>query len=444
MNGFPPPLEQPAVTSSSDPIHNLRAGVLDAPRDKARDKASAQSADLGAAQSSAQACAQSRALSRCLDLPVLGGNRVTVLGDGASAYAEIFAAIEQASDHVNVESGLFDLGTQADELVARLLARCRAQVRVNVLFERAGQRAGVPAGQLERLRGGGAKLCAFDPTHHVAAWWTTIEPPRDARRLVVVDGRLAFLGGLASLAHASRAADRLVRIEGPVVAELQWLFVDHWDRVAIAPMTVAHYFPPLAWVGSHRVGVAASSPGDATSPLRRALLGAIEAARQRVLLVGEPNLPARAVQRALAAASGRGVEVHLMWSSWQHGALARWQARTDAQVLARAGVQVHELHDAPLQVRSSVIDGVWSCIGAVGDGPVEQRGGDTTLIVLDASVGAQAEAAFQSQLARCRHAATRGAAEQATQATGWPHDGSADSLRRRVNARLSRVPESQP
>lgn len=351
---------------------------------------------------------QARALSRCLDLPVLGGNRVALLDETTSAYAEILGAVDGAVDHVNVETGLFDLETHGDELVARLRARMRRGVRVHVLYERSRG----SAERLDGLRRAGARLSAFDPTPHDSSWWSVIEPPlREARRQVVIDGRLAYLGGLGSSrrragagAPERRASDRLVRIEGPVVAELQWLFIDQWEHMAIAPMAAARYFPPLPWVGSQRVGVAASPPDDAGSPLRRALLAALQAAQQSVLLVGTRGMPGRAVQGALGAAAGRGLDVHLLWSSWRYGGLARLESQAQARALAREGVRVHELHDGPLTARTSVIDGVWSCVGS-GDGAgLEPRGGDTTLIVLDGLFAECAASAFFADAVRCRAA----------------------------------------
>jgi cardiolipin synthase A/B len=346
---------------------------------------------------------QSRALSRCLQLPVLGGNRVEILEHGRPAAAAVFDALESARDHINIDSRLFDLATQGDALVRQLLERSMAGARVNLLVDGLASRDAKSLLRLDQLRRGGVKLCPTQ-TLRSGLWWSHEVETDDAPRLIIIDGKLAFVGGLG-LQRAPGGTEGLARVEGPVVAELQWLFIDHWERMATRPLAIAHYFPPLAWIGEQRVGIAAAAVGTGRSPFLRACVAAVAAAQQRVLLSSPQGLPPAPLHRALQSARARGVDTHLLWSSHGVDWTTRLHARALAHRLARTGVRVHEMQHRALRARSSVIDGVWSSIGPSWCEHVDRGGAGMNMIVLDAEVGARLESAFRDDAACCHDAA---------------------------------------
>ncbi len=343
---------------------------------------------------------QSRALSRCLQLPVLGGNRVEILEHGRPAAGAVFDALETARDHINLDTRLFDLDSHGDALVQRLLQRASAGARVHLLVDGQASRDAHSLLRLDQLRRGGVKLCATRPLSRSDVWWGHATDD-DAPRLIVIDGRLAFVGGLG-LRRVRGGTEGLARIEGPVVAELQWLFIDHWERMATRPMSTAHYFPPLAWIGEQRVGIAVAAADSGRSPFLRACVAAVAAAQAQVLLSSPYGLPPAALQRALRSAQGRGIDAQLLWSSHGMDWAVRALARSRARRLQRAGVLVHEMAHRPLRARSSVIDGVWSSVGPSWCEHVERGGSGMNMIVLDAEFGARVQAAFRDDAARGR------------------------------------------
>jgi cardiolipin synthase len=276
------------------------------------------------------------------------------------------------------------------------------------------------------LRRGGVKLCATQ-TLRSGLWWGHAVETDDAPRLIIIDGRLAFVGGLG-LRRVRGGTEGLARVEGPVVAELQWLFIDHWERLATRPLATARYFPPLAWIGAQRVGIAAAAAGTGRSPFLRASVAAVAASQARVLLSSPQGLPPAPLQRALQSACARGVETQLLWSSFGMDWPTRWQARALAHRLARAGVRVHEMQHRPLRARSSAIDGVWSSIGPSWCEHVDRGGPGMNMVVLDAEVGARVEAAFRDDAACC------GAAEREP----WTESGGA---LHRIHVKLHRYLE---
>jgi cardiolipin synthase len=362
----------------------------------------------------------SQALARSLGQPLLSGNRVDVLVDGVQTYAAMFEAIEQARDHINIESYIVEAEGPGEQLAQRLLARRRQGVSVNLLFDSFGS-FGTSARYFEQLRRGGVTLCEYNPLRRMATLLGRALHLRDHRKLMVVDGRIGFIGGVnisgvytsgsagtgRGNGHAGRGAqagwrDTHVRVEGPVVAELQRLFMRHWQRFACEPMQHGRYFPALHTVGEHRVGVAATDAGAGRNPFYRALLAAIDAAQQRVLLTSAYFVPTPRLVRALTAAAQRGVEVRMVlpgisdfWAPLQAG-------RSHYGRLLRAGVHIHELHDRLLHAKTTVVDGVWATIGSSNlDWRSFLHNAEANVIVLDAGFGAQVEQVFRADVEHC-------------------------------------------
>jgi cardiolipin synthase len=360
------------------------------------------------------------ALARSLGQPLLSGNQVDVLVDGPQTYAAMFEAIDHARDHINIESYIVEAEGPGEELAQRLIARRRQGVSVNLLFDSFGS-FGTSARYFEQLRRGGITLCEYNPLRRLATSLSRALHLRDHRKLMVVDGRVGFIGGInisgvyssgsaGIVKNAARSAkgsqagwrDTHVRVEGPVVAELQRLFIRHWQRFARDPMQHGRYFPALHAVGEHRVGVAATDAGTGRNPFYRALLAAIDAAQHRVLLTSAYFVPTRRLVQALTDAAQRGVEVSLVlpgisdfWAPLQAG-------RSHYSRLLRAGVRIHELHDRLLHAKTSVIDGVWATIGSSNlDWRSFLHNAEANVIVLDAGFGAQVESVFWADVDAC-------------------------------------------
>jgi cardiolipin synthase len=363
--------------------------------------------DVAAAQTSSSGFSEAarwpqlRALARSLDLPVLGGNRLEVFARAAAARAVVFDAIDHAADHVNIERWQWLAGSDGERLAQRLLARAREGVHVNLMLESTWPRGAAP-GQLERLRRGGVRVCEFQGSHPLGRWLHGVMRPQRHRALMVVDGRIAFIGlGGPARPDAFEDGDRVrvLRVEGPAVGELQWLFVDCWRHSTPSPMHSGRYFPALGWVGTHRIGIAPAGCRGERTAHARAVLAAVDAARDRALLLGTHGLRRNALRRALVAACQRGVDVHLLVpDDWARGLRA---PRSSCASLLRAGVHVHALRHGAQSAHASVIDGVWASIDAVDAAEQRARSPERDrLIVLDAEFGAQAEVSFWSDVAR--------------------------------------------
>jgi cardiolipin synthase len=247
---------------------------------------------------------------------------------------------------------------------------------------------------------------------------------------MVVDGLIGFIGGvnispvysagsspLAALGGSEMAArgadpteparpgwrDTHMRVEGPIVAQLQRLFMRHWSKHSSIALRGTHYFPPLAPAGTQRVALAACDAGRRRNPFYRALLSALDASQHRVFLTTAYLVPTRRLMRSLVNAARRGVEVHLLlpgvsdfWAPLQAG-------RSHYARLLRAGIHLHELHDTLLHAKTCVIDGLWTTVGSSNlDWRSFLHNAEANLVVLDATLAQEMERVFMDDVARSK------------------------------------------
>ncbi len=356
----------------------------------------------GQATLQAHANCHAHELVRRIGEPLLGGNRVTLLPGAQAARDAQFSAIAAAADHINIACNLVEAQAWADgdELARRLVDRCRAGVRVNLLFDSVGPLRG--AGRfLDSLRRAGVSLCEHRP---VRRWQLRLGGALQARQpgahdLAVIDGRTAFIGGFdpgaqsgdgddgddggAVAAQTQPQVQPQVQLEGPVLQRLQRQFIAHWQHVASGPMQQARYFPALRPAGRQRVGLAPWRAGSGTNPGHAALLGALATARSTILLAASGGPLPRAVMQALLAAAARGVRTELLLDHAAGAQAGRLQAAgVGVTVGPAAGLAGDGGPAGTPRVRACVIDGVWSSVGTELQ-PAALHSPHAGLVVLD-------------------------------------------------------------
>ena len=381
-------------------------------------------------------------LANELDRAPVGGNRTQLLIDGAQAYAAMFAAIQSARDHINIESYIIE-AEGPGEALANLLCRKRAQgVRVNLIYDSWGSWQ-TSSRYFARLREAGVALCEFNPILPWRRWLRPLAAPplarslagsfnlRDHRKLTVIDGRIAFTGGvnIASVyasgsaagpiaPHAERKGqersrsqdpneahwrDTHVRIDGPVVAQLQQLFLDQWRMQTGQAAQPAHYYPTLAPAGPERIAVAARGAGERRGRFYRALLAAIDESRSRIYITVGYFVPTRRLLRALIAAAERGVDVRLVLPGFSDVPAAVHAARSQYGRLLAAGARIYEHCDALLHAKTTVIDGAWASIGSHNmDWRSFVHNAECNIVVLNTAFARHLEQLFDTDIVACR------------------------------------------
>lgn len=347
--------------------------------------------------------------------PLTAGNRVTLLKDGPATYRAMLAAIEAARDHVHMETYILDDDEVGQRFAQALIARQRAGVQVRLLRDSAGTFATPPA-FFERLAEAGVQVVEFNPLNPLKARDDWELNQRDHRKLLVVDGRVAFLGGInissvysgGSFSQGSRLRpgggpawrDTDLQLEGPVVAELQKLFLAAWAAQKGPEPRSPNLFPPPERAGRQVVRAIGSSPDEPFSLIYATLLSAIGSAETSVQITNAYFAPDPQLLAALEAAAARGVEVRLILPSRTDSWLIFHTGRGFYERLLRAGVKIFERRDVILHSKTVLIDGVWATVGSTNlDWRSFLHNHELNAVVLGAEFGAQLQAMFDADLA---------------------------------------------
>lgn len=314
--------------------------------------------------------------------PLILGNKVTLLQDGAETYAAMFAAIRKARDHINLESYIIEDDEVGRQFADLLLEQQGRGVQVNVIYDSVGA-INTPAAFFERLMAGGINVLEFNPLNPLSSLATKGEwliNNRDHRKILVVDGRTAFIGGInISSVYSSGSVikrrskdegntdawrDTDLQIDGPVVGELQKLFMDTWSKQRGKPLAARDYFPELKAQGKDVVRAIGSTPDDPYSLIYLTLISAIGNAERQIQLTNAYFVPDPQLLQSLIDAVRRGVEVTLILPSHSDSGIVFHAGRSHYADLLKAGVRIYERQGPLLHSKTALIDGVWSCVGS--------------------------------------------------------------------------------
>jgi cardiolipin synthase len=308
------------------------------------------------------------------------GNQVTLLRDGDQTLAAMFSAMAKARDHINLEYYTFDnvkTDGGARTLGDLLLDRMAAGVQVNIIYDSFGSQDTSTA-FLDGLHQRGAHLLAFNPGIATKAGNLVNPNDRDHRKIMVIDGRTAFIGGInLDPVYENRGRstedddpansvwhDIDARIDGPAVADLQRLFLHTWADQTGEKLPERAWFPPLPPRGNQVVRIIGSVPGDKRPLYYVSALTAIHAARHSISISTGYFVPTHQEREELSAAARRGVRVRLILpgKSDSSAALAAGHAAYDD--LLEAGVEIAEMRHDVLHAKIMIVDGVWTALGS--------------------------------------------------------------------------------
>jgi len=357
------------------------------------------------------------ALQRALsDSPLVFGNQTRLLMDGAQALPAMFDAMRQARDHINLEYFILeDVAVGELHLSDLLIGKLNRGVTVNIIYDAYGSRD-TPAALFDALRRAGANIVVFNPLNPLKALSAHSPNHRDHRKLMVVDGRIGFVGGinLARTYENPPAAgvpangdtqhaywrDTAVEIRGPAVAELQRLFFGTWKEQNGNPVPAANYFPALPRQGVQTILIVGSAPGDQRPLYYISLERAIRAAEKHIWLSSGYFVPPHQEREDLAKAARRGVDLRLVLPSHSDVEDAVYAGRAAYGDLLEAGARIFEMQNAVLHSKLAVIDGVWTTIGSSN---LDRRSivfnNEVDAIILGADTAAQVEALLQRDMA---------------------------------------------
>ena len=368
--------------------------------------------------------------------PLTTGNAVKLLQDGPATYRAMFAAIEAAKDHINLETYIMEDDEVGQRFALALIAKQQQGVQVNIIRDSVGT-LGTPTAFFQAMIDSGINVLEFNPVNPLLARKAWELNQRDHRKLLIVDGTMAFLGGInissvysgGSFSQGSRGARKPVRpitnpanglaevpdagpdtslawrdtdlqLQGPVVAEFQKLFLETWQKQQGSALAARNFFPPPQNMGTQVVRAIGSSPSDPFSLIYATLMSAIGSAETSIYLTNAYFAPDPQLLAALQAAAARGVDVKLILPSQTDSWLVFHAGRGYYAQLLGAGVKIYERKGVILHSKTALIDGVWATVGSTNlDWRSFLHNDELNAVVLGAEFGSQVKAMFDKDLA---------------------------------------------
>jgi cardiolipin synthase len=339
---------------------------------------------------------------------------VALLQDGNATYDAMFAAIRDARDHINLETYIFEADETGQRFSDALIAKQRQGVAVSIIYDSVGT-LGVPREFFKPLLDAGAKMLEFNPVNPLMAkaGWNVND--RDHRKLMIVDGSTAFLGGInisgvysgGSMKSAPKTTgtqmpwrDTHLQIDGPVVADYQKMYLDTWNKQKGDPLPQRNYFPAPVVRGKEVVRALGGAPDEPFSAVYATLISAMENAETEILMTNAYFAPDPQLRATLKAAVQRGVDVKLILPSATDSGLIFHAGRSYYDELLRDGVKIYERRDVLLHAKTALIDGVWSTIGSTNlDWRSFLHNQEINAVVLGTDFAAQMRAMFERDLA---------------------------------------------
>ena len=348
-----------------------------------------------------------RTMGVMLGPSLVDGNRVDALLNGNEIFPAMLDAIRSAKETITFETYIYWSGSIGKEFAAAFADRAKAGVKVHVLIDWVGS-SKIDEAYLKEMRDAGVELRRYNKPR-----WYTIGRVnnRTHRKLLVVDGRVGFTGGvgvadkwLGNAQSPEHWRDTHFRIEGPAVAQFQAAFLDNWTKATGAVLHGTPYFPSLKPAGTHLAQMFISSPGGGAESMQLMYLLSIGAATRSIRLSMSYFVPDDVALASFADALQRGVKVQLILPG-EHidTEVVRRASRAQWGKLLRAGAEIYEYQPTMFHCKVMIVDDLWVSVGSTNfDNRSFSVNDEANLNVYDAVFAQRQSAVFEEDLKRSR------------------------------------------
>lgn len=337
----------------------------------------------------------------------ISGNSITTLVNGREIFPTMLSGIRSARKTIDFETYVWWNGEIAKEFADALTERARAGVTVNAILDAQGT-AKMGLENLEKLRTAGVNVVKY---HSIL--WPDLRRynNRTHRKLLIIDGKLAFIGGVGIADQwqgngesPEHWRDNHYKVTGPVVAQLQSVFMDNWLKSRGEVLHGPEYFPPLSATGPYAAQAFKSSPRLGDMDMRLMYLLAIASAQHSLLIENAYFLPDELMRKELIDAAARGAKVEIVVPGEHIDQKAvRAASRKHWPELLKAGVKIYEYQPAMTHVKLMIVDGAFT---SVGSGNLDLRSirlnDEANMNVLNSSFAAQQARLFEADKRRSR------------------------------------------
>jgi cardiolipin synthase len=300
--------------------------------------------------------------------PIIDGNRYQTLVNGVQIFPSMLQAIGSARQTVTFESYIYWSGDIGKKFADALSERSKAGVKVHVLLDWAGSQK-MDAGLLEEMKAAGVQLERFHEPH----WYHLGRMNnRTHRKLLVVDGRIGFTGGVGiapqwegDAQDSEHWRDSHFRVEGPVVAQMQSVFTDNWTKASGEVLHGSAYFPQLARAGEQRAHMFSSSPSGGAESMQLMYLMAITAADHSIDLSSAYFVPNELTRAAMVRALRRGVKIRVIVPGpFTDADTVSNASKADWGELLDAGAKIYEYQPTMYHCKVMILDGRMTSVGS--------------------------------------------------------------------------------
>jgi cardiolipin synthase len=352
-------------------------------------------------------------ISGTMNAPLQKGGRARLLNNGVEIFPAMLEAIEGAERSINFMCYIWEPGRVSDRMFDALIARQRAGVKVRLMLDAFGA-VRVPRDRLDELREAGG---SFEWFHAAEFGKLTSFYKRNHRRVMVMDGQVAFTGGaavadkwLGDAEDEEHWRDVMVEVRGCLANNLQSAFTQLWADTCGEILLGEDFYPraedPQAGDGEElaRHIHIISSPAEAWHPLRLFFCISFACARERIWLTSPYFAPDRAMRRILCERARAGVDVRLLLPNRLTDApVVRWAGHAYYREMLEAGVRIFEFQRTMIHSKTLVVDGKWSVVGSANmDIRSKELNQESVIGILDRGFGEQIETTFLDDLEGAR------------------------------------------
>ena len=375
-----------------------------------------------------------RAMAMLMGPTIVEGNRVQELINGDRIFPAMLEAIRGAERTVLFETFIYWSGEIGNEFAEALSERSRAGVRVHVLLDWVGSTK-VDRELVMKMRDDGVQVRMFHPLR----WYNLGRMNnRTHRKLLIVDGRIGFTGGVGIAPQWCGDAqdpehwrDSHFRVEGPVVAQMQSVMLSNWSRTTGCVLHGQEYFPPLEPAGDTPAQMFSSSPSNGSESMLMMMLLAITAATRTIDIASAYFVPDEVALKSLCSAVHRGVRVrvitpgpHTDQDTVRHASRGLWGP------MLEAGVEIYEYQPTMYHCKMLIVDGLMASLGSTNFDPRSFHLNDeANLNVYEADFAQRMTEVFEADLRRSKRITLE----------AWQNRPAKEKLRERVSALLAPI-----
>ncbi|HEV2718684.1 MAG TPA: cardiolipin synthase [Thermoanaerobaculia bacterium] len=337
--------------------------------------------------------------------PMSSGNRVEILKNGVEIFPSMLAAIRAARKTINLEFYIYWDGEIGRHFAEALAERSRAGVAVKVILDAVGS-APMSRSLIDFMQRNGVDV----EWYHPLRWYTLSRfNHRTHRKLLVVDGAAGFSGGvgiaddwLGDADAKNHWRETVARVEGPVVTQMQFAFMDNWVKSRGELLTGLDYFPAVEPRGTQLAQVIKSSPSEGSSTVKLLYIVSMVSALQRIWISNAYFVPDKDTIRALEGAVRRGVDVRVIVpGELVDVPIVRQASRLHYGDLLDRGIRLFEYQPTMMHAKTMVVDGIWSTVGSSNfDDRSFRLNDEVNVNIFDEAIAARMEAMFEEDLAR--------------------------------------------